>query len=546
MSVNQTFREIAGVQLHNTELTVNHAFTSRHTQESERSVEKAVSYVLKYENPFTVNQSTEPKLHNLLTRAIMPDEVRKAMSSVKETGAKLVETLRKERFIEKTKRLSDVIPRTNLKTCATVGAKKKVASKTKQKQDKRDIGSGQKKFDIARVRGHDPREIFKYDLVKSSYLFSDEDGLMKKPVKYELMKELEKKLQPSDYIHPSEWADMPTGYVIDVMAYVRKIPFSSITTFGELFDKFLSIVLGICKCAKRIDFVFDAYIQGSVKDSERQRRAVKTPILVSDIFEETKLPRDMDTFWPSSENKLELEELLKRCLIKHFSQSSLDIHIVLSGMAQSGESASLQAQSIKTGSIDSHPELDSDLEEADVRIIPHALHAARNGLQRLVVLSGDTDVFVLCLHFSNTLLSNGATEVWLRGGVGDKTRYIPIHVLADQMGQPLCETLPAVHALTGCDVTSKVGTKAAGLKADPALLKNFGQDIDDLLSCVADAERYLVQVIHRGDHGIETMDELRHKLYHQREGMTIQDLPPTTNAIHSHILRAFYSNRCGQ
>jgi len=39
----------------------------------------------------------------------------------------------------------------------------------------------------------------------------------------------------------------------------------------------------------------------------------------------------------------------------------------------------------------------------------------------------------------------------------------------------MCEVLPATHALTCCDSSSKFGTKAADIKAEPVLyLKVFG------------------------------------------------------------------------
>ena len=80
MSVNETFRELTGVQLAKTELSVNHSFSRRHqTKESELKVEHMIQYIRKYENPFIVNKSTEPKFHNFLTKTIMPaDEVRTA------------------------------------------------------------------------------------------------------------------------------------------------------------------------------------------------------------------------------------------------------------------------------------------------------------------------------------------------------------------------------------------------------------------------------------------------------------------------------------
>ena len=70
-----------------------------------------------------------------------------------------------------------------------------------------------------------------------------------------------------------------------------------------------------------------------------------------------------------------------------------------------------------------------DIEEADVRIIPHAMHAVKNGARRIVVLSSDTDVCVLLMHYWNGLHSNGLREMWLRAGVRDSTHYIPVHTL---------------------------------------------------------------------------------------------------------------------
>ena len=44
------------------------------------------------------------------------------------------------------------------------------------------------------------------------------------------------------------------------------------------------------------------------------------------------------------------------------------------------------------------PDLCPDAEEEDARLIPHAVHAVRSGIQRIVALSGDTDVFGLLIH----------------------------------------------------------------------------------------------------------------------------------------------------
>jgi len=125
------------------------------------------------------------------------------------------------------------------------------------------------------------------------------------------MKELESKITADDYIAPTQWKDIPAGYIVDVMANVRKLKTSSMKTFGEWCNQFLSMIFGVCKNASRIDFIFDSYMEGSVKDSERLRLTQKTPVLYSNIALESKLATDMDSFWPSAANKVKLEQLIK-------------------------------------------------------------------------------------------------------------------------------------------------------------------------------------------------------------------------------------------
>ena len=85
------------------------------------------------------------------------------------------------------------------------------------------------------------------------------------------------------------------------------------------------------------------------------------------------------------------------------------------------------------------------------------------------------------------------------------------------------EVLPAMHALTGREITSEFG---AGIKAEPVMyIKDFGRDQTNVQDCLHNTEKYLVQVLHRGNHGIETMDCLRCSMYHYRKSMTIPDLP---------------------
>ena len=102
---------------------------------------------------------------------------------------------------------------------------------------------------------------------------------------------------------------------------------------------------------------------------------------------------------------------MKGWLNGHFTAESVDVHIVLSGIVR--VETSTQTHSIRNGIVCQHSELDSDHEEADIRIIPHALHAIRSNFTRIVILSSDTDVFVVAMYFYHIFAANGLSEIWL-------------------------------------------------------------------------------------------------------------------------------------
>ncbi len=56
-------------------------------------------------------------------------------------------------------------------------------------------------------------------------------------------------------------------------------------------------------------------------------------------------------------------------------------------------------------------------------------HAAMIGTSRVIVLSNDTDVTVAFLYYWKTVITHGTREFCIGAGLGDKTRYIPVHTL---------------------------------------------------------------------------------------------------------------------
>ena len=144
------------------------------------------------------------------------------------------------------------------------------------------------------------------------------------------------------------------------------------------------------------------------------------------------------------------------------------------------------------------------------------------------------------LYYWNYLQSAGLQELWIKAGVGDTTRFIPIHTVALRIGKELCQVLTALHALSGCDYTSKVGTKVATLKACPTTyLQQFGLLTVPIDPQIAVAEEYLCQVIKKGT-SYKTMNALRNFKYHQSKRAFFDKLPPASHSFRAHIMWAFY------
>ena len=113
-------------------------------------------------------------------------------------------------------------------------------------------------------------------------------------------------------------------------------------------------------------------------------------------------------------------------------------------------------------------DLNTFQEEADTRVIMHAFHAARSGYNTVVIVSEDTDVFVLLLAFKQHLMP---CSVLIKTGTQNRVTYIDVSKVFESIGQNVCEALPGLHAYTGCDTVSAFAGKGK-LAAYRALAKS--------------------------------------------------------------------------
>ena len=216
-----------------------------------------------------------------------------------------------------------------------------------------------------------------------------------------------------------------------------------------------------------------------------------------------------------------------------FQQKSIGscTKIVLSGFV-SDERIS-HGLEYKNGELLPRLDLSSSIEEADGRIIPHIAKAIESGCKRIIVHSNDADVLTFILYHMYECFRWGVSEVWIQYGTGTKKRYIPLHTLATSLGETKS------NIVSGCGVTSNIGTKASALKQNPdEYLQLFGEKGIDNDLTFKNAEKYLLELLCTGSK-CSTFDELRYHFYTMK-AKSLKELPPNSLQILGHLKSCYY------
>lgn len=112
------------------------------------------------------------------------------------------------------------------------------------------------------------------------------------------------------------------------------------------------------------------------------------------------MPKQEDTFWGSSENKILLQKFLRNFIASE-NNVFLRYQLVFSTMND------LSCGSCNRNIIESLEMLQQeDIEEADVKIMLHIKHAAMNNYKNVYVISADTDIMVLALYFLQSFMKS--------------------------------------------------------------------------------------------------------------------------------------------
>ena len=496
-----------------------------------------------YIDPFQV--ATAPvHLVNFATGVVAPSDVENTMLSALTTGSAMATQFVTQRFIDKEKSFYAPMTKSKLKTMASM--KKQVKVKHKQVTMSAEIMylrllamNAVKQVPLARVMAFENAPV-------PLSMFSEE-GVMHSGTKSDMMHKLEDLL-------PEHLQELKTVTNIDTVIYdghaeiqAMPGPTSASNTFQQMGNGYLKAIFSktekqISKRCTQYHIVFDKYQPQSIKTGTREKRGDIIDGYVHHIEKDVAVPGDWRKFLMCGENKAQLARCYIDIITRNVTSSDLlsNTSFYLSG----GTSKSITCLYANTVEV-----LEEDHEEADTRIVLHAMLAANKGAKNIVIASPDTDVLMLLLHHRMKIK---ARQIYLyTGRIGINTnmkRFIPIHTLYQLLSAPMRNIMLQVYCLTGCDTTSSFhfkGKKQAfkmiqnnckARKYQNMKLLSSGRDLttDTKNACIGFVgELY-------GSYKCTSLDTLRAHKASCKNPVSVKRMPPTSNSFNLHMLRCQY------
>ena len=429
---------------------------------TEARVGRMIEAFQNFSDPFQIEG---PTLFCISSGMPAPHEVEDYLLQVDAIGKVTADNFMKERLQEKSKSFHAPLKRFPVKTFASTCKKKKVTSsenKTMQIAAQRDLFGNL--LVVAQKHDISLEKIMTFPMSPVPWALGTPDGQPVKTDKSKLMHLIETSSEAcQETPNTAECTSVMDGMAL--LHAFHGLP----DTFSELADKILCIL----PASQRVDFVTDIYNRNSIKAAERCRRGHSDTLLLKGGA--TKVPKDWKGFLSNGKNKTQLISLLQQEWRKDRNASRLQGKELFLTTGQDCIKLTSDGKTVQCENVES---LKSSQEEADTRLVLHCLHQAAScpAAKAIIVRSSDTDVFLLLLYHSFTILKT----VYLDTGVGNHRRIINITDLALKQTQPKCNALLGIYAFSGCDSTSSFVRKGKKTvmkitEKNPRFLSTFGE-----------------------------------------------------------------------
>ena len=418
-------------------------------------VKTVAEFILEKGNPYKM---LALNLYNFVVGTTIPSTATNKILSCYIHGKDQYEISRTQRFLDQSKKLFDMIHKIAFPKPVDASKKSSTSNVPSNELNVKEVTEAQKLIDIARSRGITMSEILQYNLLTNNSLF--EEQVPSKPDKHKIVTKLENILQIKNDFESLD--DTNNVLVVDVMSLLRHLLMKNFQDFQELLGAGWNYVNSVCKF-NELHIVFDSYIADSLKECERERRSTCDPLHFDSLTPSTKVSSRPERFWVCGKNKEKLQRLSQTFFIN--VSRDMDISVILSGFVAFDGKINNSFKVQRENSM-IQQDLTSAIEEADIHVIPHVSQAVKEKSSNIVMLSNDADV-VLVLYYIEKFVRECLQKLWIRYSTRDHTRYLPIHILYEKLGASFCFVLLNAHILTGCDMTSDVGTKEKAIKVKP-------------------------------------------------------------------------------
>ena len=530
-------KSMAGVSLHTPEQ--HHNLSAAIVAREDKGVRQLIAAIKSFTNPFSVSKDSASNndLYNLVTKVVMSKEIKNDLCQQSEIGRKLFNTFVDERLKTGKVNLWSTMKKRKLKTWKSSCKVIKMKTAVKVVELKEDRSLFARLMMICKSRPEvDIKEaiaLYEFSVVPRS-LFAPDGTMLHCPCKSALMHILEK-LTGESSSEVTRQTSSPNAEVqfkvaiVDGMAEIQSLDKPEwIKTCKHLAEHFNNRLFSKYDENQEIRLIFDRCdVPSSLKSATRTRRqGLEDPVYyrISDSTHIAKVP--LKKLLSHTKTKAELTAFLAK-KVKERGQVFRRQLVVAWGKE-------CEATHKDMG------HLQSDHEEADTKIILHAVDATAEGATDLTIHSPDTDVLVLAIRRSSEMCLNTSFVT----GRGTSHRSIKLQPIAEALGPEKTAALPAFHAITGADNTGSLSGKGkvscwkAFLEADDSVLNalaKLGREEEAGADIKVGIERFVCQIyLPRTD--ITTVKELRWFLFRKKQA----ELPPRQAALHQAILRAHF------
>ena len=544
------FGDLNGVKIKE-ERKKHHDLTGSARSRVFQNAEKMKHVILSHGNPFT---SQQDEVMNIMTRAVMKEDVKADIINRDKIGQKAFENFVKERINTEEKGFWDPMKKLSLKLFrnSSKPVKTKVGDKMSELREERNLLArflivmrSRPEIDMKEAIGEYefsavPRSLFSPDgemllaYDKASILHALEDKAKEKQCQQEEQGASSSASDPS-----SQPVQDVKVLLIDGMALVntvQKKDENAMKTCKDFADAFLRKLGKESEGFSEVRLLFDRYLAGSLKEKTRETRTAGKEIKyrVSDTTSIANVP--LKQFLSHIDTKAELTTYISDKALGHFKDKP-DIRFVVVHDTVAESNYEEFSEDLK---IHSH-------EEADTLLVLHALDVSNCGrkVDSLHIFSPDTDVFLLLVNRYSQLCPN---TVFVTGR-GLLRREIQLKNIYDSIGKDKADALLGFHAFTGADTSGRFAGKTK--KTAFKIFMSSPQDVLRVFQClgkgitlpseetVTALEKFVCSLYCPKSSGIVTIPQCRWYLFSQKHAEG-EKLPPTRATLREHIHRAHF------